>query len=302
MIQEILNKKVNDKIIEMRFDRSIYNFPKEYLQPVRENQSSEELLDLYQRIIDGYGYKGNYLILLFFDKYDVPKVAADGIALEDSEDVYDYMICAICPVTLERGGLQADENGLRTKIRRWIVSDPDCGFVWPAFIDREPDEEEIMYYTSKPDNPDHHFMELGLVCYPEMTAKEKRLNFEYAVRSINNGKQEEYLQDINEKIALMVLEGHGKERIDINTMYNICMQANIEDGVSRAISEAFRKEFKECLPEAQFLVNNSVLKKLDERRNIEKLKDTMKEAAVLFGRDGNEEMKRRIWESLRRLV
>ena len=73
----------------------------------------EDLLEnFYQLIIDTYDYTGNFLILLFHDAYDVLTKTTDNGKLDESEEVYEYIICAICPVTLSKPalGYLEDEN------------------------------------------------------------------------------------------------------------------------------------------------------------------------------------------------
>lgn len=59
----------------------------------------------YQRIIENYDYAGNYLILAFHDAYDVISKTSDNLKLDESEEVYEYVIFAICPVELTKPGL-----------------------------------------------------------------------------------------------------------------------------------------------------------------------------------------------------
>ena len=44
--------------------------------------------------------KNNWYIIWIRGVYDVPQRAKDGEELEDSEDVYDYIMCCICPMKL----------------------------------------------------------------------------------------------------------------------------------------------------------------------------------------------------------
>lgn len=75
---------------------------------------------------------GDYAIYVFYGAYDIKEKAADKSYLDDSEIVYDFLICAICPV---HGDYEADE--------------PVCGFLWPAFKDRRSDEGMINFYRKK---------------------------------------------------------------------------------------------------------------------------------------------------------
>ena len=57
----------------------------------------DTLLDsFYKSIIDSYDYTGNFLILVFHDAYDVITKTRDNLKLDESEEVYEYLLCAIC--------------------------------------------------------------------------------------------------------------------------------------------------------------------------------------------------------------
>ena len=74
---------------------------------LRESRlKNDDLMDtFYDMIIDSYDYVGNYLILIFHDAYDVMTKTSDNDKLDESEEVYEYLLCAICPVNLTKPGL-----------------------------------------------------------------------------------------------------------------------------------------------------------------------------------------------------
>ncbi len=95
---------------------------------------NDALMDtFYDVVMDHYKASGAYGILMFHDRYDVPRKAADKERLWESEDVFEYLICAICPLVGEY------EPGL-----------PECGFLFPAFSDRCGDLDRIYVYQSDP--------------------------------------------------------------------------------------------------------------------------------------------------------
>ena len=53
----------------------------------------------------GISNKGYSLILIASGIYDIPGIATDGADLDESEEVYEYMIGCICPVSLSAAGL-----------------------------------------------------------------------------------------------------------------------------------------------------------------------------------------------------
>ena len=88
---------------------------------------------LYEQIGSSFVSEAPYAIRVYSGRYDVPSKGTDGEWLEGSETVYDFMICAICPLSGE-----------------YEPSDPVCGFLFPAFSDRCADTFAIDYYEKFP--------------------------------------------------------------------------------------------------------------------------------------------------------
>lgn len=80
------------------------------------------LESFYEFVADRYRSDGEYAIYMFYGSYDVPVKAKDKENLWDSEEVYNFLICAICPVS---GDYEA--------------GDARCGFLVPAFTDHSSD-------------------------------------------------------------------------------------------------------------------------------------------------------------------
>ncbi len=119
-----------------------------------ELKDDELLEDFYDSVISTYLDAENYLILLAFGSYDVPGKASDGMQMDDaSEYVYNFLLCAICPVALSKPGLVYDAtlNHFRDSIQDWMVQMPEVGFVFPAFNDRNTDIHNVLYYAKNPE-------------------------------------------------------------------------------------------------------------------------------------------------------
>jgi hypothetical protein len=84
------------------------------------------LLNLYEIIAEQYPKGREYAIYVYYGVYDVPIKASDKERLEDSEEVYSYIIAAIAPT-------DADQ----------VPEMPNAGFLYPAFTDRSTDMEHI---------------------------------------------------------------------------------------------------------------------------------------------------------------
>lgn len=78
---------------------------------------NDALLDIfYEMLAERYRAEQEYGVFLFHDRYDIPAKAADHVRLGESEQMFEYLICAVCPVT---GDYEPGE--------------PECGFLFPAY-------------------------------------------------------------------------------------------------------------------------------------------------------------------------
>ena len=85
-----------------------------FLMGLRDSKlKNDDLLErFYEMVIENYEYAGHYLILIFHDAYDVMTKTSDNNKLDESEEVFEYLLCAVCPVQLSKPGLgyREDEN------------------------------------------------------------------------------------------------------------------------------------------------------------------------------------------------
>lgn len=108
---------------------------------------NDALMDtFYDIIMEHYQASSGYAILVFHDCYDIPAKASDKERLWESEEVFQYMICAICPLSGE-----------------YEPGKPECGFLFPAFTDRSGDENHIAVFQAEADRPHREILgTLGL--------------------------------------------------------------------------------------------------------------------------------------------
>lgn len=81
---------------------------------------------LYELIGETYQAQSDYAIFMFYGAYDVPVKGKDQEWLEGSEEVYEFLICAVSPLVGE-----------------YEPGKPEFGFLFPAFSDRSSDDTRI---------------------------------------------------------------------------------------------------------------------------------------------------------------
>ena len=215
---DILRKNLSGRLGKNLLDLS---FPLEseasggtqnFMLRLRDSKLKDEILleAFYDRVIETYEYVGNYLILLIHDVYDVPGKTADGLDMDDaSDEVYEYIMCCICPVELSKPGLSynVEENAFQNRIRDWVVGMPETGFLFPAFNDRGADIHSALYYSKDAEELQETFMDQLLGCPTPMSAGAQKETFQTLIEeTLGETCELEMVKNIHEKFQEMAAE------------------------------------------------------------------------------------------------
>lgn len=157
----------------------------------------------------------NYLLLLANDHYDVPHRGKDDLAQEDaSEEVFSYLVCAVCPVKAGKPelGYFAGDNEFRCTAGQ-TVSAPELGFLFPTFDDRCTNLYNALFYSRKPEQLHEEFIEAVFHTDPPMSAPEQREAFESALtEALGEECSLNVVQSVHERLTARIEE--HKERKD----------------------------------------------------------------------------------------
>lgn len=243
------------------------------LMALRDTDLEDEtLLDTYyDLVIDTYDEPGNYLILLYLDSYDVMTRTNDNINVDESEEVYKYLMCAICPVSLSKPGLGylESEKRIGPRIRDWVVGVPATGFLFPAFNDRSTDIHSTLFYTRNTKEPHSEFMTNGLGCGVERTATEQKMAFHSIVRNIlgaEDDSTDDVMLDIQQNLSDMAdeyAECHDTEEdpfiLDKDVMSKVLNESNVSEEKINRIEKSIDEAFGEKLPVAENVIDSKAL-------------------------------------------
>ena len=243
------------------------------LMALRESRLEDEnLLDTYyDLIIDTYDEVGNYLILLYHDSYDVMTRTSDNDNLDESEEVYSYLICAICPVALSKPGLGylESEGRIGSRVRDWVVGAPDTAFLFPAFTDRSTDIHATLFYTKNTKEPHSEFMTNGLGCGVERTATEQKMAFHSIVRNVLGAEDEhteDILMDIQQNLSDMIEEyeeTHDEDAdafvLDKETLGKLLEESNVPEDKANRIEKSVDEAFGDKAPIAEHVIDAKAL-------------------------------------------
>lgn len=292
--------KMDDKNLELEFDSGESEVRKLLTILVKSGLKDDAMLEnFYKRIIEDYDMVGNFMILLFHDCYDVMKKTSDGNKLDESEEVYQYIICAICPVTLDKPGLQYDgaDNYIRPKRRNWILQKPAVGFVYPAFEERSANEEKVLYYCQKPKEPAHELIECVLECRPVLTATEHREEFENMVLRVVESIElkEDFLGRMNSIFQEMLLDelvdctAEPKRLTDLELL-DIALKAQIPEYYAEKMSKEFGKKYARIWPKLEWIYDEKMCAVAHEKQRKERVRNMLSRASRALGGIGQKDL------------
>jgi hypothetical protein len=276
---EIANKALSgslgNNLLELHFpmEEEEVGGRQQILMALRDTKLEDEaLLDTYyDLVIDTYDHAGNYLILLYHDVYDVMTRTKDNINLDESEEAFAYLICAICPVDLSKPGLgyREDEQRIGARVRDWVVGAPDTAFLFPAFNDRSTDIHSTLFYTKNTKEPHSEFMTNGLGCGVERTATEQKMAFHSIVRNVlgpDDEETDELLLDIQQNLSEMLDEysqTHDEDDdpfvLDRDVIEKVLADSKIDESKADRIGKSVEEAFGEKLPAAEHVIDAKAL-------------------------------------------
>lgn len=195
----------------------------------------------------------NYLILLIQDSYDVPQYGSDENRIEDSSSVYNYCLCAVCPVKQSKQalGFVAHENAFKTLAANQLISPPEIGFLFPTFDDRTANIYDILYYTKNTADNHPEFIEKILRTEVPMPAEEQKEVF-------NSIIEETLSEDCNLEVAVNVrdvlcekIEEHKQQKdedppvITKKSVSNILTNCGVNEERVKSFEDKFDESFGE---------------------------------------------------------
>ena len=183
-----------------------------FLLGLRDSALDDEALvnEFYDRVIEHYDTVEKYYIILIHASYDVPGKTTDGLTMEDaSENIYDYIICSICPVKLSKAALGYDpgENRIAERVRDWVVAEPSYGFLFPAFEDRTANIHSMLYYAHKSEELMESFIDGMFGSHAPLSAGSQAETFNTIMNeTLGDDCALEVVKSIHENITAMISE------------------------------------------------------------------------------------------------
>ncbi len=265
IFKKTLSGTVGKNMLNMEFplDAEMPGGTQEFLLKLRASKLEDDMLleEFYDKVIATYEYAENYYIILIHAMYDIPGKTSDDLEMFDaSDEVYEYLLMSICPVSLSKAGLcyNAEDNRIEDRIRDWIVDMPDKGFLFPAFNDRSTDLHSMLYYTKKSSDLQPEMIDQLLGARIPMSADDQKESFQMIIEdTLGEDGDYETVRNIHETLNDLI-EEHKEEpdplALDKTEMKKVFEQS----GVDAVKMENFERNFEENAGEKATLLASNI--------------------------------------------
>ena len=255
ILKRTLSGSIGRNLVDISFDTKQVVSSDEHrlLMALRSSSLNdiEAVHTFYQRVIESLNLETNYLILLTNDAYDVPYRAKDGEEFnEGSNEVYNYILCSICPVKTTKPALSfhAHENAFRNLSPDWIISPPELGFLFPSFDERCTNLYNALYYTKNSGENYRPFVDAIFNAPILMPAKRQKETFQDLLgESLEEECRCEVVQSVRDQLCALIEEHkQSKDPSPLVVSKNGMKRLITGSGVSAERVEAFSQRYDEA--------------------------------------------------------
>lgn len=226
------------------------------LMSLRETElkNEEATTAFYEKVIGCLSMDTPYMILLAYDKYDIPYRPKDGGALPDSSnDVYSYILCSICPIKETKPVLSYNvpENIFENQGVQRLVSPPELGFLFPAFDDRCANLYSALYYTKNTAENHPEFIDAVFCTEPPMPAALQQETFRTLLaESLGDQCDYDVVQGISDRLREMV-DNHKAQKdpeplvVSKRVLSEVLRDCEVDEEKITAFAQQYEEDFGE---------------------------------------------------------
>lgn len=265
IFKKTLSGTMGKNMLNMEFpiDQEMPGGTQEFLMKLKASKLEDDMLleEFYDKVIATYEYAENYYIILIHAMYDVPGRSSDNLEMFDaSDEVYEYLVCSICPVSLSKAGLSynAESNCIQDRIRDWVVDMPDKGFLFPAFNDRSTDIHGVLYYTKKSEDLQPELIEQLLGARMPMSANTQKETFQMLIEdTLGEDRDYETIRNIHDTLNDMI-EEHKEEPEPLQLDKTDVRKVFEKSGIPSEKMESFDQNYEETAGEKTSLLATNI--------------------------------------------
>lgn len=201
----------------------------------------------YAKVIDSVSFSGNFVILLANDIYDVFTKGKDGAG--DSTAVFSYIVCAVCPIQNVDGGVcfREGDSLFHAISSSAVLSNPELGFMFPAFDDRAANIYNALFYTRSISESHEDFIKNIFGTKAPIPPAEQKLSFNQCIKeSFGEDCDIDMIKSVQRQVSEMI-ESHKEAKIpEMLTVNGATLKSVFENcGIDEQKIEKFGQAIEE---------------------------------------------------------
>ncbi len=181
-----------------------------------ELKDEEIRMEFYKKVMQTVSFEGGYLILLGADKYDVPFKSKDDSSQADaSDEVFSYILCAVCPVKQTKATLHyvPESKEFHDGNITNVVCAPELGFLFPAFDNRATNIYNALYYNHSPKENYQEFVDIVFNTKVPKPAAQQKQSFEALLtNSLQEDCSMEVVQSVHDQLC-QYIDMHKESKV-----------------------------------------------------------------------------------------
>ncbi|MBP3309588.1 MAG: DUF4317 domain-containing protein [Ruminococcus sp.] len=235
-LKKVLNTNVGKSFVEYEFPNEAYEEgkPQNILYSLLKSELKDEMVceDFLNHIANNITYEGPFAVITAYCCYTIRKKDKNDEFAEGEDEIYRYLLTAICPVNTSSDGFVFDSfnNEITKKLNTELIisKSPSDGFLYPVFSNRSTDINHVMYYTKSANKPNISIVEDVLGCTFVMSAENEKASFQNILKSVV-GDDLDYMliKTVNEKLQEVVEE--NKDDTDKTVIDNSRLKTILSD-------------------------------------------------------------------------
>ena len=268
-LKKVLNTNVGKNFCEYEFPNEAYEEgkPQEILYSLLKSELKDEVVceNFLNHIANNVAYTGPFAVITAYCVYTIRKKDKNDEFAEGEDEVYRYLLTAICPVNTSSDGFIFDSfnNEITKKVNTELIISkaPSDGFLYPVFSNRSTDINHVMYYAKSASKPNTSIIEDVLGCSFVMSAESEKTSFQSILKTVV-GDDLDYMviKTVNEKLQEVVEE--NKDDTDCVVIDNTKLKGILTDiGVPQERVEMTDPVFERVCGNTPLTVSNLIDKK-----------------------------------------
>lgn len=252
-LKKVLNTSVGKNFCEYEFPNEAYEEgnPQEILYSLLKSELKDDAVceRFLKHIADNLVTECPYTIITAYCCYTIRHKDKNDESYNDNEEVYRYLLTAVCPVSTGTDGFIFDSsnNEIFKKINKELIISkaPSDGFLYPVFSNRSSDVNHVMYYSKSASKPNISMVENVLGCNFVMSAENEKASFQNIIKDVV-GDDLDYMviKTVNEKLQEFEeanKDDTDKTVIDNNKLKDILTDIGIPDERVQMVEPVFEK-------------------------------------------------------------